>query len=301
MLQGGTSSAPAFSTTTYPATNAVSTLLYASSANVMAALATANSGVLVTNGSGVPSISSTLPSGVAATNLTLTTPALGTPSAGVLTSCTGLPLATGVTGVLPVANGGTNASSASVTAFNNITGYTAAGATGTTSTNLVFSTSPTLVTPVLGAASATSINFGGDSLNAYTASASWTPVVTFDTPGDISVSYATQSASYSRIGVIVTATINILFTPTYATSSGNFRITGLPITPNSLSVGSIHSFTSSLVYAGKTQLNTNIYAGNSYILIYASGSATAGGFLTTTEVISGVQFGFQGTIIYITA
>lgn len=55
-------------------------------------------------------------------------------------------LTNGVTGVLPVANGGTNASSASITAFNNITGYTAAGATGTTSTNLVFSTSPTITT-----------------------------------------------------------------------------------------------------------------------------------------------------------
>lgn len=38
----------------------------------------------------------------------------------------------------------------SIAAFNALTGYTASGATGTTSTNLVFSTSPTLVTPLLG-------------------------------------------------------------------------------------------------------------------------------------------------------
>ena len=52
-------------------------------------------------------------------------------------------------GTLAVANGGTNATTASITSFNNITGYTASGATGTTSTSLVFSTSPTLTTPTL--------------------------------------------------------------------------------------------------------------------------------------------------------
>ena len=45
-----------YSTSTYPNTNAVSTLLYASATNVMSALTTANGGVLVTSNTGVPSI-----------------------------------------------------------------------------------------------------------------------------------------------------------------------------------------------------------------------------------------------------
>lgn len=49
--------------------------------------------------------------------------ALGTPSSGTATNLTGLPLTTGVTGVLPIANGGTNASTAATARGNILPSY----------------------------------------------------------------------------------------------------------------------------------------------------------------------------------
>ena len=64
VLLSGSSAAPAWSTATYPATTTVNQVLYSSSTNVIAGLSTANDGVLITSGAGVPSISSTLPATV---------------------------------------------------------------------------------------------------------------------------------------------------------------------------------------------------------------------------------------------
>jgi len=104
-------------------TNSVLAALAA--ADVTGTLAVANGGTGVTTSTGTGSV-------VLSTSPTLVTPLLGTPTSGVATNLTGLPLTTGVTGTLPVANGGTGVT------------------TSTGSGNTVLSTSPTLVTPVLG-------------------------------------------------------------------------------------------------------------------------------------------------------
>jgi len=88
------------------------------------------------------------------TNKTLVDPILGTPTSGTLTNCTGLPIASGVSNLgTGVATFLTTPSSANLLAA--LTDETGTGAN-------VFANTPTLVTPVIGAATGTSLSTTGN-------------------------------------------------------------------------------------------------------------------------------------------
>jgi hypothetical protein len=98
-------------------------------------------------------------------NVQLVTPTLGTPASGTLTNCTGLPIAN-TTGTLAVARGGTGITSfgAGVATFLGTpsSANLRAALTDETGTgSAVFADTPTLITPILGVASATSLNSSG--------------------------------------------------------------------------------------------------------------------------------------------
>ncbi len=183
-------------------------------------------------------------------------------------------------------------------ATNNVVDVPLSGNTGTG--NFVGANTPTLITPVLGASTATSINFGGSTLSTYIANTSFTPTITFNTPGNLSVSYALQTGHYVRIGSLVWATIVLEFTPTYTTASGDFFITGLPVAASVTAndYGVLTWNTNVTWPTGSTSAFSQTSSGGTSLFVQATGSTVGVLPFTTTQLPTGVQQIVATTIVY---
>jgi|SRR3990167_768055 len=112
----------------------------------------------------------------------------------------------------------------------------------------------------------------------------WTPELTFATPGDLSVAYSVQNGSYTRKGNRILFAGNIVTsTFTHGSASGALRLTGLPYASSeTVSCTAIVGG-----WAGSTPIQGYVQGGQSYLAFYLMNATLTG--VTISEMLSGTN------------
>lgn len=136
-------------------------------------------------------------------------------------------------------------------------------------------------------------------------SGTFTPTLTFATPGDLSVAYTTRVGRYTKVGNRITIDVNIVTSSfTWTTAASYMRVTGIPY-PSATSSGAQSKGAmnvSGLTKAGYTNFVASLEdTNNAGVAFYASGSGVASGTVNAADMPSGTNKTVQFTLSYETA
>lgn len=132
---------------------------------------------------------------------------------------------------------------------------------------------------------------------------SWTPTISFATPGDLSVAYSNQVGKVIKIGQVVFLEFYIVTTTfTHTTASSFLEIQGLPYPVIS---GGVESWSGTLGFSGitktnYTQFNSFTVTGGSVLRFRASGEAVPISDVQSADVPTGGNVYLIGSIVYLT-
>jgi hypothetical protein len=131
----------------------------------------------------------------------------------------------------------------------------------------------------------------------------WTPSLTFVTPGDLAVAYSVRSADYTKIGRSLDASF-VLVTSSFTktTASGNAQISGLPFVANP---ASNTQYPGPLLWAGITKAGYTSFVCRavqnvSTLDLAGSGSGVAFSLVAAGDMPSGGAPTFAGSVTYFT-